>query len=72
MQEPQLAAGQPHKPPVKRRTMQAVRMMENEVRSQHEVQVARNVTAILRGMIHAELQRLAEKVLCEDGDPDCE
>ena len=52
--------------------MQAVRMMENEVRSQHEVQVARNVTAILRGMIHAELQRLAEKVLCEDGDPDCE
>ena len=57
---------------MKQRMERPVRTMENEVRSAHDVQVARNVTAILRGMRHAELQRSAEKVSCEEGNPDCE
>ena len=46
-------------------------MVLDELRSPHEVQVARNVTAILRGMRHAELERKG-MVPCEEGDAGCE
>ena len=67
--EPQIATVQPQRAPVKRRT---VRTMVRKARSPHDVQVARNVTAILWGMRHAELERLAEVMLCEESDTDCE
>jgi len=66
--EPQIATVQPQRAQVKRRT---VRTMVRKARSPHDVQVARNVTAILWGMRHAELERLAE-VPCKEGDTDCE
>ena len=43
-----------------------------DARSPHEVQVARNATAILRGMRHAELEQLAEVMPCKEGDTNCE
>ena len=67
--EPQIAAVQPQRAPMKRRIARTVAL---EARSPHEVQVARNITAILRGMRHAELERLAEVMPCKEGDTDCE
>ena len=67
--EPQIAAVQPQRAPMKRRTVLTV---VPEARSPHEGQVARNLTAILRGMRHAELERLAEEMPCKEGDTDCE
>lgn len=71
--EPQIAAVQPpRRAPARRRMERPVRAIEpEEVRSPYDVQVARNVTAILRGMRHAELER-AGMVPCEDGDAGCE
>ena len=57
---------------MKRRIERTVLTVVPEARSQHEVQVARNITAILRGMRHAELERLAEVMPCKEGDTDCE
>ena len=54
---------------MKRRIARTVAL---EARSPHEVLVARNITAILRGMRHAELERLAEVMPCKEGDTDCE
>jgi hypothetical protein len=53
---------------MKRRIKRTVLTVVPEARSPHDVQVARNITAILRGMRHAELERLA----CKEGDTDCE
>ena len=71
--EPQIAAIQlPQRAPVRRRMERPVRaIVLEELRSPHEVQVARNVTAILRGMRHAELVRTG-MVPCEEGDASCE
>ena len=71
--EPQIAAVQsPQRAPVTRRMERPVRaIVLEELRSPHEVQVARNVTAILRGMRHAELERKG-MVPCEEGDAGCE
>jgi hypothetical protein len=70
--EPQIATVQHQWPLVKRRTERSVRTTVSDARSPHEVQVARNLTAILRGMRHAELERLAEVMPCKEGDTDCE
>ena len=70
--EPQIATVQPQRMLVKRRMKRPVRTTVPDVRSPLEVQVARNVTAILRGMRHAELERLAEVMPCKEGDTDCE
>jgi hypothetical protein len=71
--EPQIAAVQlPERTPIRRRMERPVRVIVlEELRSPHEVQVARNVTAILRGMRHAELERTG-MVPCEEGDAGCE
>ena len=71
--EPQIAAVQPPRwAPVRRRMERPVRAIEpEEVRSPYDVQVARNVTAILRGSRHAELEQ-ARMVPCEEGDAGCE
>jgi PBP1b-binding outer membrane lipoprotein LpoB len=70
--EPQIATVQPQRLQVKRRMERPVRTTVPDARSPHEVQIARNVTAILRGMRHAELERLAEVMPCKEGDIDCE
>jgi type IV pilus biogenesis protein CpaD/CtpE len=70
--EPQIATVQHLWPLVKRRMERSVRTTVSDARSPHEVQVARNLTAILRGMRHAELERLAEMMPCKEGDIDCE
>jgi hypothetical protein len=67
--EPQIVAVQPQRAPMKRRIERTV---VPEARSPHEVQVARNITAILRGMRHAELEQLGEVMPCKEGDTDCE
>jgi hypothetical protein len=71
--EPQIAAIQlPQRAPVRRRMERPVRaIVPEELRSPHEVQVAGNVTAILRGMRHAELVRTGI-IPCEEGDAGCE
>jgi hypothetical protein len=67
--EPQIAAVQPQQAPVKRRIE---RTIVPKARSPHKVQVARNVTAIPRGIGHAEMERLAEVMPCKESDTDCE
>ena len=71
--EPQIAAVQsPQKAPVRRRMERPVRpIVLEDLRSPHEVQVTRNVTAILRGMRHAERERTG-MVPCKQGDAGCE
>ena len=70
---PQIASVQSiQRAPAGRRTERhAVAIEPEEVRSPYDVQVARNVTAILRGIRHAELEQ-AGMVPCEDGDAGCE
>jgi hypothetical protein len=70
--EPQIIAVQPQRAPMKRRIERTVLTVVPEARSPHGVQVARNITAILRGMRHAELERSAEVMPCKEGDTDCE
>ena len=50
---------------VKPRTTRLPRPIKVGVRSPDETQVAQKVTAILRGMRHAEQEQVAE--VCEDG-----
>jgi hypothetical protein len=70
---PQIVGVLPQQVPVKRRIARPARAIATqEVRSPHDIQVARNVTAIMRGMRHAEVERLAETTPCNDGDADCE
>jgi len=69
--EPEIVIAQPQRMPMKqRRPARAV--VPEGVRSPHDIQVARNVTAILRGMRHARDERSAEAEPCTAGDTDCE
>jgi len=71
--EPEIVIAQLQRMPVKRRIARPARAIVPEgVRSPHDIQVARNVTAILRGMRHAGVERLAETAPCETRDADCE
>ena len=71
--EPEIVIAQLQRMPVKRRIARPARAIVPEgVRSPHDIKVARNVTAILRGMRHARDERSAEAEPCTAGDTDCE
>jgi len=71
--EPEIVIAQLQRMPVKRRIARPARAIVPEgVRSPHDIEVARNVTAILRGMRHARDERSAEATPCTAGDTDCE
>ena len=71
--EPEIVISQPQRMPMKQRIARPARAVVPEgVRSPHDIQVARNVTAILRGMRHAGVERVAEAAPCETGDAGCE
>lgn len=69
----EIVIAQPQRMPMKQRIARPARAVVPEgIRSPHDIQVARNVTAILRGMRHAGVERVAEAAPCETGDAGCE
>ena len=71
--EPKIVIAPPQRMPMKQRIARPARAVVPEgVRSPHDIQVARNVTAILRGMRHAGVERVAEAAPCETEDAGCE